>query len=217
MKIWKRNAVVMTVVLFVCVALYLSWSYNREDPTDSLVNSLEDYANSGSPSDNLGDGPDDGTAAAAPDNPLQGYNVTMDGEDAGDTTVVGEDADVHPDTKGDYFNEMRLNRKRARDSAQELLKQAADREESDQSVRDQATAEIQNLAQAVMSEARIENLVMAKGFADCVAYLSGDSIDIVVAIPEGGLLASDVAKITDIVITETQLPASGIHIVEAGV
>ncbi|MDR1736489.1 MAG: SpoIIIAH-like family protein [Oscillospiraceae bacterium] len=34
MKIWKRNAVVSCIVLFVCVALYLSWSYgrNKEEP-----------------------------------------------------------------------------------------------------------------------------------------------------------------------------------------
>ncbi|MCL2085302.1 MAG: SpoIIIAH-like family protein, partial [Oscillospiraceae bacterium] len=31
MNLWKRNAVVATVVLFVTMALYLSWSYNRDE------------------------------------------------------------------------------------------------------------------------------------------------------------------------------------------
>ena len=31
MKLWKRNAVVAAIVLFVCVAVYLNWSYNQEE------------------------------------------------------------------------------------------------------------------------------------------------------------------------------------------
>ena len=30
MKLWKRNAVVAAIVLFVCVAVYLNWSYQQE-------------------------------------------------------------------------------------------------------------------------------------------------------------------------------------------
>ena len=29
MKFWKRNAVIATMLLFLCVAIYLNWSYNR--------------------------------------------------------------------------------------------------------------------------------------------------------------------------------------------
>ena len=31
MKLWKRNAVVAAIVLFVCVAVYLNWSYQKEE------------------------------------------------------------------------------------------------------------------------------------------------------------------------------------------
>ncbi len=30
MKLWKRNAVVAAIVLFVCAAVYLNWSYSQE-------------------------------------------------------------------------------------------------------------------------------------------------------------------------------------------
>ena len=30
MNVWKRNAVVAVIVLFVCAAVYLNWSYNQE-------------------------------------------------------------------------------------------------------------------------------------------------------------------------------------------
>ena len=29
-KLWKRNAVVAVVLLFVCVGVYLNWSYHRD-------------------------------------------------------------------------------------------------------------------------------------------------------------------------------------------
>ena len=35
MKVWKRNAVVAAIVLFVCVAVYLNWSYGQRDTAAS--------------------------------------------------------------------------------------------------------------------------------------------------------------------------------------
>ena len=32
-KLWKRNAVVAAIVLFVCAAVYLNWSYGQGDQT----------------------------------------------------------------------------------------------------------------------------------------------------------------------------------------
>ena len=37
MKLWKRNAVVAAIVLFVCVAVYLNWSYNQESADTGKV------------------------------------------------------------------------------------------------------------------------------------------------------------------------------------
>ena len=35
MKVWKRNAVVIAIVLFVGAAVYLNWSYNDQSAADS--------------------------------------------------------------------------------------------------------------------------------------------------------------------------------------
>ena len=35
MKLWKRNAVVVAIVLFVCAAVYLNWSYQKEGDTEA--------------------------------------------------------------------------------------------------------------------------------------------------------------------------------------
>ena len=66
-----------------------------------------------------------------------------------------------------------------------------------------------------MSEAQIENLVTAKGYADCVAFISDGSVSVVVSATEEGLTDADVARITEIVTDETGLEASAITIIQA--
>ncbi len=210
MKVWKRNAVVLTVVLFVCVALYLSWTYNREDKVDPLdaYISAEDNGIGASVSPDAGE------------DPLKDVNISIGG---GDEEPAGSQVSPGAETGADgagaestdsYFAEARLTRQRARDSALEILNQAAAMKDSDQKARDKAAVEIENLAKQAMSEARIEGLVKAKGFAECVAYISEDGVNIVVSTPEGGLLPTDVAKIKDIVVGETK--EKKVNIVEKG-
>ena len=83
---------------------------------------------------------------------------------------------------------------------------------ADQTAVDEANASIQTMADATVTEAQIENLITAKGYTDCVAFMGEDSISVVVDTGTGELTAEDVAKITDIAMTETGYPASGIKI-----
>lgn len=105
-----------------------------------------------------------------------------------------------------------LTRQQARDNAISLLQEAADQSGADAAVANEASEGIQVLAGYTMKEAQIENLVTAKGYTDCVAFMGEDSISVVVDTGTGELTAEDVAKITDIAMTETGYPASGIKI-----
>lgn len=189
-KIWKRNAVVAVVLLFVCAAVYLNWRYvdGGEQAGKMLGESTLVSGQSGE-----------------------------DGENSGGSAEVSgnvDEAGVY--TGDDYFATARLTRQQARDNAKTLLQEAAEQESADQDVRNEASAGIQVLASYTMKEAQIENLVTAKGYTDCVAFMGADSISIVVEPKEEGeLSAEDVAKITDIAITETGYKASQIKIMEA--
>ena len=141
-------------------------------------------------------------------------------EEAG-TKILGEAALVSGQEEGtlaestvyegdDYFASARLTRQQARDSAISLLEDAAD-----QSVANQASESIQVLASYTLKEAQIENLVTAKGYQDCVAFMGDDSLSIVVSTKDGELNATDVAKITDIAMTETGYAANAIRIMAA--
>ncbi len=56
--------------------------------------------------------------------------------------------------------------------------------------------------------------MIAKGYADCVAYMSDDGISVAVASPENGLKAEDAALISDIVLSQTSYELADIHVIE---
>ena len=74
---------------------------------------------------------------------------------------------------------------------------------------------IQVLAGYTMKEAQVENLVTAKGYKECVAFMGDDGISVVVSTDSGELTEADVAKITDIAVSETGLPVSDVKIMAA--
>lgn len=115
-------------------------------------------------------------------------------------------------TSSDYFAAVRLSRQQARDSAVNLLQEAASY--SDQTKAAESTAELEDIVQTALTEAQIESLVIAKGYTDCVAYMSNEGISVAVAAPEGGLQAEDVAVIADIVLTQSEYTLDEIRIVE---
>ena len=126
---------------------------------------------------------------------------------AGDNALSSADKN----TMTDYFASVRLSRQEARDSAVTLLQEAMAYDHSDTS---KTSAELEQLVDTALCEAQIESLVIAKGYTDCVAYISDDAISVAVAAPEGGLQQTDVAVISDIVITQSKFSMEQIYVVE---
>ena len=63
-----------------------------------------------------------------------------------------------------------------------------------------------------LAESRIESLVIAKGYKDCVAYISEEGISVAVAMPAEGLQQGDVSLLADIVMGQTDYDLSDIRI-----
>ena len=126
--------------------------------------------------------------------------------------MAGEgELDEISNTANDYFSAVRLSRQEARDSAVTLLQEAMAYENKENA---QSSAQLEEIVQIALCEAQIESLVIAKGYTDCVAYISNDGISIAVATPEGGLQNSDVAVIADIVLTQSDFTLDDIRVVE---
>ena len=115
-------------------------------------------------------------------------------------------------TVTDYFAAVRLSRQQARDSAVELLQEAMSYGDDKENA--QSSVQLEEIVQTALTEAQIESLIIAKGYADCVAYMSQDGISVAVASPEGGMQQADVAVIADIVITQTGFSLENIRVVE---
>ena len=123
--------------------------------------------------------------------------------------AAGEDVQT---TSTDYFAAVRLSRQQARDSAVNMLQEAMAYADSTKAA--ESSQELEDIVQTALSEAQIESLVIAKGYADCVAYMTSEGISVAVAAPEGGLKQEDVAVIADIVMTQSDYSLSDIRIVE---
>lgn len=183
----KRGAVVATVLLFVCAAVYLNWRYAGDVADQVSAGHTEVSADEGSGSRVLG------SAALVNGQVL-----------AGDTAETSS-----------YFDTARLSRQQSRDNALSLLREASSQENADQAALDEANRAIQTLAGYTMAESQIESLITAKGYADCVAFMGDSGISVVVSAAEDGLQTEDVAKIMDIVLTETDYTADQVKILES--
>ena len=113
-----------------------------------------------------------------------------------------------------YFAAARLTRQQSRDQALSLLESAAAGEGASQETIDAAMDSIAAMATWSMQESQIENLLLAKDFTDCVAYLNDGGITVAVPAPMEGLSEAAVARITDTVTAETGLTPSQIRIIE---
>ena len=180
-QLWKRNAVVAAIAVFVCAAVYLNWNYEQEAQAGKTLGQSAMVGNKT-------DDPLLSGAAAAPHS----------GGDAAQTQGTDQDQGAAQTASG-YFATARLNRQQARDSALSLLQDAAAREDADETVKEQVNQTIQTMASYTVTEAQIENLVAAKGYADCVAFIGEESLSLAVSTPEGGLTEADTAKIVDVV------------------
>lgn len=141
---------------------------------------------------------------------------TLDAEKvmSSDSLVSGDGSSLSTDrtTMEDYFAAVRLSRQEARDSAVTLLQEAMAYSEDPASA--QSNVQLEQIVQTALCEAQIESIIIAKGYTDCVAYISDNGISVAVAAPEGGLQQADVAVIADVVLTQSDYTLEDIHVLE---
>ena len=192
MKFKKRTAVAAVVALLVCLAVYLNWSYQRGLDDSQIV--------SANPEEVVSDEARLlGQLSEVSNDPQTGSAESVDGK-------IRE-----------YFAQLRVTRQQARDEAIGVLETTTSDESISLESKEVAVASISRIANNAVVEARIESLVLAKGYADCAVFLNDDSLNIVVAPVEGGLKSEDAIRIKDIAVSETMVGVENIRIIEARV
>ena len=121
---------------------------------------------------------------------------------------------VSENSSDQYFETARLTRTKTRDEAldklQQSLKATGLTEEEKAQLKDILSSTISNIS----LESDIENLVKAKGFADCVVFIDGENVDLAVKTGPEGLSKNEVAQLRDIILGKVQTSAQNISIVE---
>ncbi len=111
----------------------------------------------------------------------------------------------------DYFAQARIDRTASRDKAVETLRTiigGGDSSPEETQAASEAAAEMTSL---IEKESKVENLIKAAGFTDCVVYLDGENANIVVKTDEG-LIQTEAAQIKDILLSEVSVEAENIRI-----
>ncbi|MCF2651684.1 SpoIIIAH-like family protein [Anaeromassilibacillus senegalensis] len=206
MKYGKRQLILASLVLALGAAVYLNWQF-----AGSGVKTEGDV--SSEPSSALG--------AAQLVNNSYVETVSDDLESTGDTLPEFETTPVDGEASGteaaapaaEKLSDARMTRQTARDEAVELLEDILADAEADTAVKEAAVSEASAIAQNILKETNIESLVEAKGFAECVAYINGDTCTIVV---NGDMEdAQNALIVRDIAVSETGLSAEKIKLISA--
>ena len=112
----------------------------------------------------------------------------------------------------DYFQSMSLNRQQARDEAMEVLLSVAESNTAMEDIRKAALDDISKLAADMEKETNIETMILAKGFAQCIAVINNENCSVIVE--SEGLAPGEVAQITEIVYEQAGIKPTNLKIVE---
>lgn len=188
----KKQVMLATLAVALGLAVYLNYYFAQsETGPDKLAGSEPSLASTPTTAGRLGDS----QYVNAPTSPQP--------EDGG-----AEDTETAEELP--YFRQARANREAARKEALEILQEMAADVKASQAVIDEATGKMAAVAQALEQESKIESLVKAKGFADCVAYIEEEHCHVVVQAE--GLTPAQTLQITEIVTAQSSVLGENIKI-----
>lgn len=189
----KKQLMMVALVTALGMAVYLNY-YLLEDPALSAGTGPEDSSAS-QDADNLGDATFVGAGVSDPDTDVS--------EDTSDTSQEG----------ANYFDTARKNRTAAREQALSILQEVLDNAQASAEDKALATQQATTIAENVLQESHIESLIAAKGFADSVVYIEGDSCSVVVQAE--ALQQQESLQIMQIVVSQSEVKADKVQILAA--
>ena len=198
MAFGKRQLVLAALVVALGAAVYLNWQFSDQNNllATETVNSTAQEA-----------GKELGEAQYVNQNATSAPSQTEAVSSAeGSGSKMSTEAEQ-------YFAQARVSRQKARDEAVDTLKGLIADVSQNDAAKTEAVSQAAAIAKNIEQENNIENLIKAKGFAECVAFLQNGECSVVVS--SEGLLDSEAIAIKDIVAGQAGIPYDKIKIVEA--
>ncbi len=183
----RRKITLAALIVALGAAIYLNWQYSDTD------NRQFETA---------------GTPVLATDEVLETQEDIN--KNYGDAQLVSAPVS----TQEDYFESAELKRTKTRDSALDKLQKALKNAQLTDEEKKQLTDELSVTVTAMTAEVDIENMVCAKGFSKCLAFIDQDKVSVSVSTGGQSLTKAQVAQIRDIVLSKLDVQAKNISIVE---
>lgn len=139
-------------------------------------------------------------------------NFVETGKNYGDSILVEGNAEEEITDTAAYFSEARVSRQQSRDDAVATIENLYGSAEEDAEQVSVLAEKASEIASNMEVENKIESMIKAKGFEDCIVYISGGYADVMVQTE--GLLPTEAAVIKEAIIQETSVPVENISIVE---
>ncbi len=130
------------------------------------------------------------------------------GDETSDPPAVEAGASAEEDT---YFDNARYTRSQSREEAIALLNEIINDESVEAEVRNNAYNEVVAYAKITEGEASLENILKAKGFDECIVFLTSDTATVVVGASE--LTEQQSAQIFDAVLAQTGFVSGSVKVV----
>lgn len=124
--------------------------------------------------------------------------------------VSKEDTSTDEAQATDYFDQARASRIAAREESLRLMQETLGRADATAEEKKQAQELASAVAQRVLQESNIENLILAKGFADSVVFIDGDACSVVVKAEQ--LQQQESLQILEIVLKHGSVAADKVQI-----
>ncbi len=195
MSFGKKELVLSALVAAMGTAVYLNWQF------DPGRNSRDANAD-----DDLG-------VAHYVNAEIATADTASHREESSKSERVSSDSDTSsamPTDEENYFAKVRLERKQIQDDLIELAKEVIESADVNGKGRKEAVEHLNKMTDIIQQQSNVENLIIAKGFDDCVAFIQNDECSIVVT---GQELKSDMLiAIKDIVIGQTGIAFDKIRV-----
>lgn len=182
----RRKITMAALVVALGAAVYLNWQYARTDTP-------------------LGFDTADSMVLSTGENIVDDVNKNY-----GDAQLVS----VSQDDGDAYFEEAALKRSKTRDEALDKLQKALKSSKLTEQEKQELTDALSQVLLAMTAEGEIENLVCAKGFANCLVFINEEKVTVTVSTGGEALTKAQVAQIRDIVLGKLDVEAKNISIVE---
>ena len=203
----RRQFTLLTLVAALGVAVYLNWEYAKSDarlPDDAQAAAADSGVS-------VSAGVEQETGALT--DPLTTNTASSEGnKNYGDAQLVS----IGQKSSDQYFDEARLSREKSRDEALDTLEKSLKKANLSEEEKAELTARLSGVVESITAESDIENLVKAKGFVDCVAFVDDGKVNVTVQTPGEGLDQEQVAQIRDVVLSRCEVKAQDITVVEVG-